>query len=57
MEAVVAREIDECAVLDDPPGLAFADDGGLHVIVEVSRGTPPSVSKALAWQRRTAGRS
>jgi len=30
MEAVMAREIDKRAVVDDPAGLAFADDGGLH---------------------------
>lgn len=34
MEAVMPREIDEGAVVDDAAGLGLADHGGLHPIVE-----------------------
>lgn len=53
VEAVVAGEVDERTVVDDPSGLAFSDDGGLHATAPL----PRTVARAAQCQRlRTSAR-
>jgi hypothetical protein len=53
----MAGKVDESTVVDSEPVGVLADDRGLHAIVEVVRGAPPTASSAAMWQRWTLCRS
>ena len=57
MEAAVAGQVEQAAVVDDEPVRVLADDRSLHPVVEDLARAPPIAPRAAIWQRRTVWRS